>query len=228
MSTLKTLDRGLTALTIIAQTPEGISIANLAKALSIDRAIAYRIVATLSDHHMVVRHSDGQLHLGAAILGLERQFEPQFRARARPFLHALAQTSQATAFITLAQHDQAAAILVCEPDNMLIRVGYRVGSSHPLSQGAAGLAILAGRAPTATDSAAVTEARAIGYALTQGVLQSGAIGVACPIGATHSPDTAAPLIEASVGVVALMDLDVSRAIDAVQNCARQLAGLIAS
>ncbi|MDO6483235.1 IclR family transcriptional regulator [Shimia thalassica] len=219
MSTLKTLDRGLRALDIVSRRADGISVADLALDLEVDRAVAYRIVATLEQHGMILRlPQDGKLVLGAAVLGLERRFEPQFRRRARPLLDQLARQAHATAFISVAQQDKCAAILVSEPEDVLIRVGYRVGSTHAISKGAAGIAILAGRPPADGEPPEVTQARTSGYSLTKGALQQGAIGVACPIGGGT--------YEASVGVVAMEDLDVDRAIDTVKACAKALSALL--
>ncbi|HEV7787535.1 MAG TPA: helix-turn-helix domain-containing protein, partial [Pseudonocardia sp.] len=47
MSTLQTLDRGLSVLELVSQRPAGVSVAELAAALDVHRAICYRIVATL-------------------------------------------------------------------------------------------------------------------------------------------------------------------------------------
>ena len=213
MTALKTLDRGLNALWIIAGAPQGIAIAELAAALDADRAIAYRIVATLIDHGLVIRQGDGRLVLGAAVLQLERKFAPQFRQQARPLLERLAAETRATAFISLAEQDMATAILVCEPEMAMIRVGYRIGSRHPLDTGAAGIAILAGRPPKDTDPAPVIQARRDGYSLTRGQLQHGAVGVACPIAG----------LDAAVGVVAMEDLQTDLAIDRVKSFAERLA-----
>lgn len=222
MSTLKTLDRGLQALHIVARQPDGISIADLATDLDVDRAIAYRIAATLGQHGLVWRQASGKLVLGAGILELERRFEPQFRRRARPLLDQLAQDTQATAFISVAQQDKCAAILVSEPEDVLIRVGYRVGSTHPITKGAAGIAILAGRAAQPEDSPEIKQARTQGFALTRGILQAGAVGVASPITDSNGHG----LIETSVGVVAMEDLDTKRASSLVSNCARALSKLL--
>jgi DNA-binding IclR family transcriptional regulator len=220
MSTLKTLDRGLQALWTIARHPEGISIAGLAGELDVDRAIAYRIAATLEGHGLLTRRKGGQLVLGASVLELERRYLPQLRIRVRPALDRLAQDTRATAFISVAQLEDCAAIAVSEPDNMLLRVGYREGSTHPLSRGAAGVAILAGRDPAPEDSEAVRHARAQGYSVTHGQLQAGAIGVACPLTANG--------LNASVGVVAMQDLNVERAVAHVRSCAEALRVLISA
>jgi DNA-binding IclR family transcriptional regulator len=105
-----------------------------------------------------------------------------------------------------------------------LRISYRVGSRHPLSLGAAGIAILAGRPEADGDSEAVREARRLGYSVTRGQLQRGAVGVACPL---HGKGRRASF-EASIGVVALDDLDVARAADAVRACARKIADAISS
>lgn len=218
MATLKTLDRGLQALWIIARAPQGIAIADLATTLGADRAIAYRVAATLIDHGLATRQPDGRLMLGAAVLDLERHFAPQFRDKARPLINQLAADTQATAFLSIAEQDMATAILVSEPEQMMIRVGYRTASSHPLTTGAAGLAILAGRPPSKSDTPEIIQARIDGYSVTRGQLQAGAIGVACPI--------PAPGLDAAVGVVAMEDLQTNQAIDHVKACAKALAARV--
>lgn len=221
-TTLQTLDRGLRALEIVAEHAEGISVAELAERLDVHRAIAYRIVTTLEQHGLVARSAEGPLRLGAGISLLAARFEPQLRAVAQPLLQALAKATRATAFVSVAQGEECVVILVAEPDEGLLRVGYRVGSRHPLSLGAAGIAILAGRPPCSDDSEAVRQARADGYSLTRGQLQRGAVGVASPVATPQFR----PGVEACVGVVAMDDLDTERAIREVKAHAHQLAELL--
>ena len=221
-TTLQTLDRGLHALEIVAEHAEGISVAELAERLDVHRAIAYRIVTTLEQHGLVARSAEGPLRLGAGISLLAARFEPQLRAVAQPLLQALAKATRATAFVSVAQGEECVVILVAEPDEGLLRVGYRVGSRHPLSLGAAGIAILAGRPPRADDSEAVRQARSDGYSLTRGQLQLGAVGVASPVATPQFR----PGVEACVGVVAMDDLDTERAIREVKAHAHQLAELL--
>lgn len=221
-TTLQTLDRGLHALEIVAEHAEGISVAELAERLDVHRAIAYRIVTTLEQHGLVARSAEGPLRLGAGISLLAARFEPQLRAVAQPLLQALAKATRATAFVSVAQGEECVVILVAEPDEGLLRVGYRVGSRHPLSLGAAGIAILAGRPARADDSEAVRQARADGYSLTRGQLQRGAVGVASPVATPQFR----PGVEACVGMVAMDDLDTERAIREVKAHAHQLAELL--
>ncbi|MBZ9566624.1 IclR family transcriptional regulator [Modicisalibacter tunisiensis] len=223
MSQLQTLDRGLHALRIIARHPGGLSIAELAEALGINRAIVYRIVATLEANALAYRREDGAICLGGGILGLAAQFEPQLRSVAEPLLRRLARETNATAYLSAAQGDECVALMVAEPEEALLRVGYRVGSRHPLTIGAAGIAILSARPESESDSDAVRDARRQGYSITRGQLQRGAVGVACPL----CDPASRPGFEGSVGVVALDDLNADAAASAVQACVKRLNGLLA-
>ena len=84
---------------------------------------------------------------------------------------------------------------------------YQAGTRHTLEVGAPGIAILAGRPEAAGDNDHVREARRIGYAITRGELQEGAVGCSAPV-----PSIAgATSLEASIGVVAVGGLDTERA-----------------
>lgn len=218
-NTLQTLDRGLYALDLIAKSEKGMTVSELAVKLEISRAIAYRIITTLENHGLIVRMRSGKIRLGAASVLLSNQFQTQLRAVARPLLWELAHATAATAFISIAQAQDCYVIMAAEPNEGLLRVSYRVGSKHPLDQGAAGIAILSARPATANDSEAVRQARQDGYSLTRGQLQVGAIGVSSPI-ITSASDL---IPDSCVGVVALEGLDQERAITEVMRCAKDIA-----
>ncbi|MAY86071.1 transcriptional regulator [Sulfitobacter sp. EhC04] len=220
MAILQTLDRGIKALFYIGSAQDGVSIADLAVELGVDRAIAYRIASTLEDNRLVTRSKDGRLYLGAGVLQLENHFVPQLRRRSSELLKKLAADACATAFLSIADGDDCVAIVVEEPEAALIRVGYRVGSRHPLDRGAAGIAILSLRAPTVEDLPEVVEARKDGFSVTRGALQKGAVGVAAPVRFVDPSRT----IECCVGVVALADMDVDRAAKLAVASAQSLAG----
>ena len=223
-NTLQTLDRGLHVLRIISTRPAGLSVAELAAELEVHRAIAYRLVSTLEMHGLIARTRDGRIVTGAGVLRLSANFESQLRTLARPFLQELAEASGATAFLTLAQGDDCTAIQVCEPQTVDFRMSYRVGSRHPVTAGAAGIAILAARPAAASDGDAVKEARRLGCSLTRGELQKGAVGIASALlGAAADPLP----FEACVGVVAMEDLDTERCAALVTACARELAAALA-
>lgn len=222
-NTLQTLDRGLQALALIAQTPHGLTIAELAEALKVHRAIVYRLVSTLEGHRLVARAPGGQICLGVGVVALAAQFEPHLGLRAQPLLHRLARATRATAFISAAQGSECVVLMVAEPEEGLLRVAYRVGSRHPLSRGAAGIAILAGRPERPDDPEEVRQARRDGFSVTRGQLQPGAVGVASPI---RLPAHLRRGFEASIGVVAIGELDLDRAAVEVRKSAAAIAGLI--
>lgn len=222
-NTLQTLDRGLQALTIVSQHEGGLSIADLAARLDVHRAIAYRLAATLELHGLVVRGTDGHLRLGSGVLALAAGFAPQLRPLALPFLRELARMTGATAFLSVPEGGDCVAILVCPPEDTILQVSYRIGSRHPLTRGAAGTAILSGRPPQPGEPEAVTHAREAGFSVSHGELQKGAIGVASPVRRQgEGKGEGGGGIEASVGVVALDDLDVDAAAARVLDCARAL------
>ncbi|MFD2740051.1 IclR family transcriptional regulator [Sulfitobacter aestuarii] len=220
---LQTLDRGMLALQIVAQAPRGISVADLARELDVARAAAYRIVATLEDHAMLHRDGTGRIRLGSGTLVLAAQFDTGLRGIARPIVEKLAAKTQATAFVSVAHGRQCTAILTVESDRPFINIAYRAGVRHPLDRGAAGIAILAGRPEAAEDSDEIREARRLGYSLTRGQLQPGAVGVSSPV--PLSPDLH-PGLECSIGVVAMEDLDVANAAQAAMRAAGELAALM--
>lgn len=221
MALLQTLDRGLQALTIIARHPEGVTVAGIAEALGVHRAIAYRLVATLEAHRLARRGSDGMVFLGLEAHVLATRAAPQLRTQAGPVLRELARESRATAFLSAAEGEECVALMVAQPsEEQVLSVGYRVGSRHPLDRGAAGLAILAGRPESPADPDRVKEVRRQGYSLTQGELQRGAVGVASPVPASAGQ---AGGLEISLGVVALADLDAETAIPATKAAAQRLS-----
>ncbi|MEU6041789.1 helix-turn-helix domain-containing protein [Actinomadura sp. NPDC047616] len=225
MSTLQTLDRGLRALDVVSRSPAGISVADLAKELGVHRAICYRIVATLEAHSLVTRAADGRIRLGLGAAVLASRFEPHFMHGARPVLEELAEQTHATAFIAAAEADTCVAVMVAEPKDTVLRVGYRVGSRHPLTQGASGIAILAMRPESPRDPEPVRQARRDGYCVTKGELQKGAVGVSAGIGVPNDVEPGT-VIERSVGVVSTEGLDIDRAAAAVTRAARLLSQLV--
>ncbi|WP_435198531.1 helix-turn-helix domain-containing protein [Janibacter sp. GS2] len=186
----QTLDRGLRILEELAREDgsDGMTISAIAASVGTGRAVVYRLVATLEEHQLVTRQG-GRIRLGLGMHRLAGAVVPALRERARPVLAALADTAAATAHLSVAEGDEAVAIVVVEPSGTDFHVGYRTGSRHPLERGAAGRAILMARqgGPVAVSSA--------------GELQSGAHGLALAV-----PKGATPF-EASVGVVSLRPLD---------------------
>ncbi len=196
----KTLDNGLRVLEAVAGRPDGSTISDLAQTVGIHRTVAYRLLATLTDHALVSRDPDGRYRLGPAAAVLTTAVRADLQQTARPRLRALAESSGATAHLTIRDGPNAVSIAVVEPLHAQMHVAYRVGSRHPLTVGAAGLAILIGSPARRGERAAVRSGRGLGYAVSAGEIQPGAWGLAAPI-------VLGPPADASIGVISLGPLD---------------------
>lgn len=168
--TSQTLDRGLRVLRVLAESPEGLTVTELAARLEVNRTVVYRLISTLEQHGLIRRDHRGRLFVGLGVLHLASAVQPHLRDQSIPVLRALAETIGCTAHLTVADGDEALALAVVEPSWTDFHVAYRVGSRHPLAQGAAGKAILLGR-----------DGGPAAYAVTSGELQHGAHGLAAPV-----------------------------------------------
>lgn len=187
--TSQTLDRGLHVLRVLSATPRGLTVTELSAALGVNRTVVYRLVSTLEQHALVRRDSGGRLHVGLGVLHLASAVQPVLRDQAVPVLRRLAEDVGCTAHLTVADGDEALALAVVEPSWTDFHIAYRVGARHPVTQGAAGKAILLGR-----------ERKPTPYVVTVGELQTGARGLAAPVRGVEG-------LEASVGIVTLGELD---------------------
>ena len=198
-ATVQTLDRGLRVLELLAGEPRGLTVGELAGSLGVHRTVVYRLLGTLGQHRLLARGEDGRYRLWTGLVELSRSVVPHLQALALPELERLAEALGATAHLTVADGDEAVALAVVEPRNTQIHVAYRPGLRHPLTVGASGLAILAGRPAERGERVEVARARRRGYAVSRGELQAGAVGAAAPVAVDGGA-------EASVGIVALAPL----------------------
>jgi DNA-binding IclR family transcriptional regulator len=219
--TSQTLDRGLTVLSLLAASGDGLTAGELAEALSTARAVVYRLLRTLEAHRLVAR-VDTRYVLGIGIAELASRLRPGLQATVLPILRRLSAQTDSTSLLSVADGDQALILLTEEPSGTMFHLALRQGSRHPLVRGADGVAILAGRPPAREDTDDVRGARHLGYALSVGALQPGAVGVAAPI---RTSDWAT----ASIGVVQL-GVEVSDpgipdlVVAAADEAARRLSG----
>ena len=217
----QTLDRGLRVLSLLAESPEGMTASELAEALSTARAVVYRLVRTLEGHQLVGR-VDTRYVLGMGVAELASHLRPRLQATVLPILRRLSRQTESTSLLSVSDGDEAMILLTEEPPQSALHLALRQGSRHPLQVGAHGIAILSGRPASTEDTPEVRRARRDGFAFTAGAMQPGAWGVAAPI---RTSDWAT----ASIGIVRLgstisdpeiPELVVSAAADA----ARELAG----
>ncbi|HSV37560.1 MAG TPA: helix-turn-helix domain-containing protein [Nocardioidaceae bacterium] len=203
--TSQTLDRGLRVLSVLAASPHGLTVTELAAAVDVNRTVVYRLITTLEQHGLARRDAGGRLHVGLGILALARGLQPVLRELATPVLRGLEEELGSTAHLTVADGGEALAIAVVEPTWTDFHVAYRVGSRHSLELGAAGKAILLARNHEAGR-----------YVQTSGELQPGARGLAAPVLGVDG-------LEASVGIVTMGDLDAERVAPRVVAAAAEVA-----
>jgi DNA-binding IclR family transcriptional regulator len=202
--TLQTLRRGIQILDLLSDFQDGLTLTQVATSLGIHRTIASRLLSTLQAHRLVVRDAAGRFWLGPGLSKYALSVAPRMREVALPELRRLAQEYPVTAVLTVIDGSEAAVLAVVEPATADFFVGIRVGTRHSLESAAGGLALLAGRAPAASDSEDVVLARRRGYAVSKGKVNQGALGVASPVG--FGPEH----MEGSIGVVTLVDLNPAK------------------
>ncbi|GAA0954570.1 IclR family transcriptional regulator [Nonomuraea longicatena] len=217
----KTIDTGLRLLEILRDHPDGLMISELAQVAGIHRNAVSRHLTALGNHRLVTRIG-GRFTLGLGIVELNAAVQHRLRSAAVSALQGLADSCNATAFITVLDsgEDEAVVLTVVEPRASQFHAAYRAGTRHPATRGASGIAILAGRPPKPGERPAIAQARAAGYSVTSGELQSGAWGVAAPIVPAGRP------AEASVGVVTIGRRDEEAIIPLVLTTATQIARLL--
>lgn len=201
----QTLDRGLKLLELLAVEDRDMTVAELATSLGMHRQAVYRLLTTLRNHRLAAEGSSGRYRLGLGVIQLARQANPQLRRAVVPYLRTLAEELGVTTQCVVSEGADAVVLAVVEPSDAVFHLSQRSGARHPLDQGASGLAIMLARPPAADDPPAVVEARERGYAVSRGNLTPGAVGIAVPL-----YDGDGQSLEASLGIVSMVDLDVER------------------
>ena len=213
----QTLDRGLRALEVLAEHPDGMTVSELAAALETHRAAVYRLLGPLGHHHLVVRRSDNRYTLAAGLFALAAAVQPRLTDVAVPVLQRLADDLAVTAALTIRDGDEAVVAAVVPPREPRLHITYRVGMRHPLTQGAPGHALLAAQPPVAGESETVQRARAQGFAVSTGQLLPGATGVAVAV-PSRGPDP-----DAAISAVWIEGLDPEAVAVDVVAAAREIA-----
>ena len=133
-------------LDVLKVSPGGLTVTELAARLGVNRTVVYRLVSTLEQHALVRKDGHGRLHVGLGVLHLAAAYSP-CSATSPSRCCAAWPKAGCTAHLTIADGEEALALAVVEPSWTDYHVSYRIGSRHPLRQGAAGKAILLGREP---------------------------------------------------------------------------------
>jgi DNA-binding IclR family transcriptional regulator len=177
----QTLDRGLLCLELIAAADRPMSVDSTADALGLHRSIVYRLLRTLELRHLVERNDEGDYLPGPYLAVLSRGVRRNLRTAATPVLAALCQQLQMTAFLVVADGNEAVTIDSVEPNSLDAHVAYRPGTRHAIDRGAPGLALLAGRPARSRERKEVVAARARGWAESEAEVIAGMASIAAPI-----------------------------------------------
>lgn len=202
---------------VLAEHPDGLSVTELAAALSTHRAGVYRLLGPLVDQRFVVRAADGKHRLGIGLIELASHVRPRLQEVAAPELRQLADDLRATVALTIRDGEEAVVVAVVEPRSTDLHIAYRSGLRHRLDQAASGIAILAGLPPRRGERRAVAAARERGWSSSEGELLPGATGVAAPI-LLDGAET-----EASVSAVWIEPRDAQAAAGRVVRTAQRIA-----
>ncbi len=217
----QTLARGLTALDLISESPGGLTIQEVAERLDIHRTVASRLLSTLVQFRLIARH-DGRFRPGARLAVLGASFDHSLREVSMPLLRQLAERTQATSALLVAEGEEQVAIAVIVPVGVTYHLSFREGTRYPLDRGAAGLALLAGQPPRPGEREAVTEARANGWVMTHGEVEPNAYALAVPV------KRAAPATPTCINLISHRPDILEEGRDAVIETARELAQVLAS
>jgi DNA-binding IclR family transcriptional regulator len=195
----QTLDRGLTVLALLARHGDGLTVAEIAERIGAARAIVYRLLRTLEAHDLA-GHVGSRYVLGFGVAELASHLRPRLQSVVLPILKRLCQQTGSTALLSVADGDQALILLTAEPVDTAMHLALREGARHPLTVGADGVAILAGRPASTADGPDVLLARERGYAVSTGRFQEGAVGVAAPIQVSDWATTSLGVVQLGASV----------------------------
>lgn len=177
----QTLDRGLRILEHLASVGTPQPVVSIGQALGLHRSIAYRLLRTLEDHHLVERDPAGHFWLGLGLAGLARGVRTDLQTAALPQLHALVAQLGMTAFLVVRAGDEAVTIASVEPQDAAAHVVYRPGTRHPVTRGAPGLALLMPEPASPQDRDALRAARQAGWASSHAEVVPGLRSIAVPV-----------------------------------------------
>ncbi len=216
----QTLARGLTALQMVAASATGLTVQELADRVGVHRTIAYRLLSTLAQFHLVAKGEDGRYRPASGLAVLGASFDRNVRQLSQPTLRALADELGTTVSLLVAEGDQQVAIAVIVPSQVAYQLAFHEGSRYPLDRGAAGIALLASMPPRPGERDLVAQARGRGWVMTYGEIEPNTYGLAV---AVHRP---APSPPTCINLISHREDVVMRGKDAVIHAAEHLSAVL--
>src|SRR6202012_3031916 len=205
---------------MVAASPTGLTVQQLADQVGVHRTIAYRLLTTLAEFRLVAKGEDGRYRPAAGLAVLGASFNRNGRQLSLPTLRALAAELGTPVALLIAEGDQQVAIAVIVPSHVAYQLSFHEGSRYPLNRGAAGIALLASMPPRPSERDLVARARERGWVTTYAEIEPNTYGLAVPVRRqAPSPPTCINLISHREDVVL-------RGKDAVIKAAQQLSALL--
>lgn len=216
----QTLARGLEVLRMVANTPTGMAINEVAEHAGIHRTVAYRLLNTLCDMQLLHRGTDSRYRGAVGLLALGGSAYHSLRAAAEPVLRRCAEELGATVALIVREGDEAVALSVVAPSGGVYHISFAEASRHPLDTGAAGHAVVASAPALPGEDPRVTRARRDGFASTYGEVEPGMYGLAVPL----PPEVCG--MPACLNLITVREDLVAVAAPALQQAARALAAVL--
>ncbi|MBN1859778.1 IclR family transcriptional regulator [Candidatus Bipolaricaulota bacterium] len=203
MSSLSTLEKGIRILTLFSNEAPALSAVEIADRLDLPASTAYRYLAVLRRHHLIVQERGGVYRLGTKILELAGcVIRPTLREIALPIMRTLSSQEGETVILSSLRDHEGVCLERIEGLHAL-RVSHQRGAVFPLHAGASGKALMAFldserqeeiierfgltrfTPNTITDSkklrAELDRIRAQGYAQSNSEVDEGTYGIGAPI-----------------------------------------------
>ncbi|WP_404287024.1 helix-turn-helix domain-containing protein [Glutamicibacter arilaitensis] len=186
----QTLARGLSILRQVTTSHDGLNATEVAQHAKVHRTVAYRILNTLCDAELLHRGEDNRYRGAAGLLSLAAAGHQHLRNAAVAHLRSTADALGVTVALLVREGNSAVSLAVVSPRAGTYHVAFTEGSQHPVTRGAAGLALLAAEPASVQDSEQVRLVRERGYAQTFGEVEPNMYGLAIPLPAAGSRPTA--------------------------------------
>src|SRR6476469_7059336 len=174
----QTLDRGIRALELVAATPGGLTVQEVADRLQVHRTIAHRLLATLAEHHLISRGPVNRFRAGGGLIALAGGLQSTLRDTAMPIMRELAEELESTLVLLVREGEEVVGIAVAAPTKGTYHLAFRTGSRHPLGRGSAGICLLAALPPRPGARPEGTRALPQGFSVSKGEVEPGAHGMA--------------------------------------------------
>jgi DNA-binding IclR family transcriptional regulator len=149
-TTLKTIDRALDVLEIVARSPDPILVRNVSDQLGHNLSSTYHIVNTLLARRFLARDERGGLTIGERVGALNASLvrNADLEGELRGHIARLAADSGETVYLTRYQHGAVVIQMVVESKQSLTVKGLSVGYAGAEDLRASGKAVLAHLSPT--------------------------------------------------------------------------------